>query len=69
MTSDDPFPVKMCVCYDTTFADLKQSGVRSFEDVANRFGCGTGCGLCRPYIARMLETGQTEFAIIDQDND
>jgi bacterioferritin-associated ferredoxin len=24
-------------------------------------GCGAGCGLCRPYLRRMLRTGETEF--------
>jgi bacterioferritin-associated ferredoxin len=24
-------------------------------------GCGAGCGLCRPYLRRMLATGETEF--------
>jgi bacterioferritin-associated ferredoxin len=24
-------------------------------------GCGHQCGLCRPYLGKMLETGQTRF--------
>jgi bacterioferritin-associated ferredoxin len=24
-------------------------------------GCGTQCGLCRPYLRRMLRTGETAF--------
>ena len=24
-------------------------------------GCGGQCGLCRPYLSRMLRTGETEF--------
>jgi bacterioferritin-associated ferredoxin len=24
-------------------------------------GCGDQCGLCRPYLRRMLRTGQTDF--------
>jgi bacterioferritin-associated ferredoxin len=24
-------------------------------------GCGDNCGLCRPYLRRMLETGETVF--------
>jgi len=27
-------------------------------------GCGAQCGLCRPYLRRMLETGETVFAEI-----
>lgn len=68
MSSEDPFPVKRCVCFDTTFLDLKNAGVGSLEDAASRFGCGTNCGMCRPYISRMLDTGETEFAVIETDS-
>ena len=34
------------------------------HDVWAQFGCGTICGLCRPYIAKMLLTGDTEFSVI-----
>jgi NAD(P)H-nitrite reductase large subunit len=30
-------------------------------EIARRYGCGSCCGLCRPYIERMLETGETVF--------
>ena len=30
-------------------------------DVMRETGCGDQCGLCRPYLRRMLETGQTTF--------
>jgi bacterioferritin-associated ferredoxin len=29
--------------------------------VMRETGCGAQCGLCRPYLRRMLRTGQTEF--------
>jgi len=58
-------PVRKCVCFDTTFAELKEAEIRSVEEAGERFGCGTNCGLCRPYIAKMLATGETEFAIFE----
>ena len=62
----DPTPVRMCVCFNTTFAELKSAGVQSLEEAAERFGCGTNCGTCVPYIKAMLETGEVAFAVIDQ---
>lgn len=46
------------------FAELLAAGVKSLQEIADRFGCGTGCGLCRPYLARMLATGETEFDVL-----
>jgi bacterioferritin-associated ferredoxin len=36
----------------------------NLADIQRETGCGAGCGLCRPYLRRMLETGQTEFTEI-----
>ena len=33
----------------------------ALEDVMRETGCGDQCGLCRPYLRRMLATGQTAF--------
>jgi bacterioferritin-associated ferredoxin len=33
----------------------------SLTQLEDRFGCGTGCGLCRPYVRRALRTGVTVF--------
>jgi bacterioferritin-associated ferredoxin len=30
-------------------------------DLIRETGCGSRCGLCRPYLRQMLRTGQTEF--------
>jgi bacterioferritin-associated ferredoxin len=30
-------------------------------DLVRHTGCGAQCGLCRPYLSRMLRTGETEF--------
>lgn len=56
--------INRCVCTNTTFAELvaiaKRDGL-SLPQLAEQTGCTQGCGLCRPYVKRALETGQTEF--------
>jgi len=61
---DDPRPVRQCVCFKRTFAELKASGANTLDEIVERFQCTTGCGLCKPYILRMLETGETQFEIL-----
>ncbi|MFM7133934.1 MAG: bacterioferritin-associated ferredoxin [Planctomycetota bacterium] len=61
--------IDRCVCYDVRFAELKEIAERErshanplmVDDLSKRLGCGSCCGLCRPYIERMLETGETVF--------
>lgn len=61
-------PVRACLCYPHTFAELKklaeQNHWQSVADITAAVGCGSGCGLCRPYLALMLETGETAFDIL-----
>ena len=64
---EDDRPIRRCVCHDTTFAELRESGLTNLEAIANQFGCTTGCGLCRPYIERMLQTGEVAFPIMPVD--
>ena len=56
-------PVFRCVCTRRTFAELKASGLATCEEIALVYGSGAQCGLCRKYIERMLETGETEFPL------
>ena len=63
---DDPLPVKRCVCFDTTFAQMKASGVASVEEATERFGCGSNCGTCIPYIQAMLQTGEIAVPVIER---
>lgn len=63
----DPTPVRMCVCHNVTFEELKAAGVSSIDEIAARFGCGTTCGSCLPYLRRMLQTGRTAFPLLDAD--
>lgn len=66
--SPDPRPVRRCLCFQRTFADLKslaqERGLRTVEQIAEATGCGSGCGLCRPYLALMIETGETAFPVL-----
>jgi bacterioferritin-associated ferredoxin len=56
--------VSMCVCRRTPFARLlplaREAGW-DLEGLIRETGCGGQCGLCRPYLRRMLATGETEF--------
>jgi bacterioferritin-associated ferredoxin len=56
--------VSRCICRDAPFAGLliqaRASGW-SLDDLIRETGCGAQCGLCRPYLRRMLQTGETEF--------
>lgn len=62
--------VDRCVCRNVTFARLRGLAELygpSIEPLAALTGCGTGCGLCRPYILRMLRTGEVRFKLITQE--
>lgn len=59
-----PILVAMCVCRRVPFAvllPLARAEGWGLEELAAATGCGAGCGLCRPYLRRMLITGETEF--------
>jgi bacterioferritin-associated ferredoxin len=60
----DPTPVRRCVCHDVTFAELRAAGVCNLEQAADRFGAGTNCQTCVPYLEQMFETGETAFPIL-----
>ena len=57
--------VTHCICARRSFADVlllaQRSGWCSVDEVERATGCGARCGLCRPYLAASLETGQTRF--------
>jgi bacterioferritin-associated ferredoxin len=59
-----PVLVTMCVCQRVPFAELlpraRTSGW-SLPELIRETGCGGQCGLCRPYLRRMLATGETTF--------
>jgi bacterioferritin-associated ferredoxin len=56
--------VSRCICRGVEFADLlprARAAGWTLDDLIRETGCGAGCGLCRPYLRRMLETGETQF--------
>ena len=64
--------ISRCICKATPFSELlgpaREHGW-SLGDLVRETGCGGQCGLCRPYLSRMLRTGETEFhEIITEDS-
>lgn len=64
--------VDRCVCHQVPFKLLdqivekehdveKESAETILDALQKHTKCSTGCGMCRPYILRMIETGQTSF--------
>lgn len=56
--------ITRCVCRNLPFDELLplvRARRWTLEEVAARTGCGDQCGLCRPYLRAMIDTGQTEF--------
>jgi bacterioferritin-associated ferredoxin len=56
--------VDRCICRSTPFAELlPRARANNWDLMAlmQATGCGAQCGLCRPYLRRMLRTGETVF--------
>ena len=56
--------VSMCLCRGVPFGELlprARAGGWDLEALMRETGCGAQCGLCRPYLRRMLATGETTF--------
>ncbi|MBA3443600.1 MAG: (2Fe-2S)-binding protein [Gemmatimonadota bacterium] len=56
--------ISRCICKATPFAELLPQATAAgwnLSDLIRETGCGGQCGLCRPYLSRMLRTGETEF--------
>jgi bacterioferritin-associated ferredoxin len=56
--------VSRCICRNVAFAELlPRARAQSWDLLAlmQATGCGAQCGLCRPYLRRMLRTGETDF--------
>jgi bacterioferritin-associated ferredoxin len=56
--------VTRCLCRGVAFEQLlplARAGEWKLDELMRRTGCGAGCGLCRPYLRRMLATGETVF--------
>jgi bacterioferritin-associated ferredoxin len=42
-------------------APMARQRAWTLDDIMRETGCGDQCGLCCPYLRRMLATGETEF--------
>lgn len=64
--------IDRCVCLNRRFADLlplARARGYGLADLMRETGCGNQCGLCRPYLRRMLRTGETVFHQIIEPGD
>jgi len=65
--------VNRCVCFDVPFEELKkiaeEHGCSTIEDLQEHIDFGLGCGMCCPYVKRMLSTGQIEFVPLSVKDD
>jgi NAD(P)H-nitrite reductase large subunit len=65
--------IDRCICHKATFAAMlawrERHPKAGFEELQREFRCGTGCGLCAPYVRRALRTGATVFHQIVTDRD
>jgi bacterioferritin-associated ferredoxin len=56
--------IDRCICRRMPFErllPLAREHRWSVDDIGRETGCGAQCGLCRPYLRRMLATGETVF--------
>lgn len=63
--------VTHCICANLSFADLLRLAREhgwGFEELTQHTGATRGCGMCLPYVAKMLQTGQTSFEVMDVPN-
>ncbi len=60
--------VTKCVCFDIPFSTMKEVAAahrsKTPEALQRHLHFGENCKLCRPYVEKMLETGETKFEII-----
>jgi bacterioferritin-associated ferredoxin len=64
--------VDRCVCHGVSIQDileLARSEKLTPQQLEDRLICGTGCGICQPYVRRALRTGQTVFTQVVRDAD
>ena len=72
-TPDEPMTIDRCYCYDVPFTELdavaRTTGAATVADLQDEVCFGHNCGLCHPYVRRMLRTGQTTFHQVIEDDD
>jgi NAD(P)H-nitrite reductase large subunit len=66
--------VTRCVCREVPFGvvvraaeELRRAGCEiSIDMIVEATTAGTGCGTCRPYLARAIATGETNLPVMSQ---
>lgn len=56
--------VNRCICNTVPFTVVKalvRDEALSLEQVMQRTGCCTGCGMCTPYVRMVMQTGEIDF--------
>ncbi len=57
--------VKRCVCHKKTFCEIldiaSEMNFTTYAQLLENKICGMGCGMCHPYLNKMMVTGETEF--------
>ena len=60
--------VERCVCFDQPFDKLlklaREEGL-SQDELSQKTGCCTGCGMCKPYVRVVLSTGRTSIPLMN----
>jgi len=58
--------VVMCVCHRITFEELheyaEKHNLTDVQELIERNMCCCGCGMCYPYVCKMMRTGEAAFA-------
>lgn len=57
--------VNRCICHQIAFSEIKriaeERGLNSVEELIEENISSTNCQLCKPYLEKMFETGETSF--------
>ena len=59
--------VNRCICRNVPFTQIALVAREVGNDLAKlseKTGCGTGCGMCLPYVKHMLRTGLTTVPVL-----
>lgn len=58
--------IDRCICFQKTFSSLKEvaksTNCQTIEQLQKHEVFGQKCQLCKPYVRRMLDTGEVEFS-------
>ncbi|MDP7029109.1 MAG: (2Fe-2S)-binding protein [Phycisphaerales bacterium] len=60
--------VDRCICHEVPFQDIldwaADRGETTLADIEDQWGCGGSCGMCRPYLKQVLETGESRIPLM-----